>query len=147
MSEHHLTTTWRWLAEALGLAVFVTFSLGAAALAHLGVLPTLDADALVPGVVILALVYGLSHLSGAHIQAALEARKVRSLKPGSLTLKHRLAGAASSEARAVHDTRLGASYDGALRRQGLSLRASPNLVSETDENVLPSPSTQPVTPA
>ncbi len=66
MSEDHLTTARRWLADALGLAVFVAFSLSAALLAHLGVLPALAADALVPGLVILALVYGLSDLSGAH---------------------------------------------------------------------------------
>lgn len=70
MSEHHLLTARRWLAEALGLAAFVTFSLGAAVLASLGILPTLAADALVPGLVILALVYGLSDLSGAHFNPA-----------------------------------------------------------------------------
>ncbi|MDV6376524.1 MIP/aquaporin family protein [Deinococcus arenicola] len=70
MSEHHLDVAQRWLAEALGLAVFVIFSLGAAALAQFGVLPELVAGALVPSLVILALVYGLSDLSGAHFNPA-----------------------------------------------------------------------------
>lgn len=68
MSEFRLGTARRWLAEALGLAVFVTFSLGA--VAQLGILPELVANALVPGLVILALVYGLSDLSGAQFNLA-----------------------------------------------------------------------------
>ncbi|AZI45017.1 aquaporin family protein (plasmid) [Deinococcus psychrotolerans] len=70
MSETHWATARRWVAEALGLSGFVAFSLSAAVLAQLGVLPTLAADALVPGLVILALVYGLSDLSGAHFNPA-----------------------------------------------------------------------------
>ncbi|OLV16481.1 MIP/aquaporin family protein [Deinococcus marmoris] len=60
----------RWLDEGPGLAVFVAFSLGAAALSQGGILPELAAAALVPALVILALVYGLSDLSGAHFNPA-----------------------------------------------------------------------------
>jgi glycerol uptake facilitator-like aquaporin len=70
MASRQLVVLRCWLAEALGLAVFVSFSLGSVALARTGVLPELAASALVPGLVILALVYGLSDVSGAHFNPA-----------------------------------------------------------------------------
>ena len=60
------------------------------------------------------------------MKAALAARKTRGLqlgKPESLTIEARIAGAATSKARAVTDIRPVAAYAGALRAQGLSLRA------------------------
>ena len=60
-----------WLAEALGIGIFVAFSQGAGALAQRGVLPDAGAVALVPGLVILALIFGLSDLSGAHFNPAI----------------------------------------------------------------------------
>ncbi|MGY2896004.1 glycerol uptake facilitator-like aquaporin [Deinococcus sp. UYEF24] len=70
MDRQLLITLRCWLAEALGLTLFVTFSLGAAALARVGLLPELAANSLVPGLVVLALVYGLSDVSGAHFNPA-----------------------------------------------------------------------------
>ncbi|WP_161883535.1 recombinase family protein [Deinococcus alpinitundrae] len=67
-----------------------------------------------------------AQLISARTKAALGARKARGLKlgkPENLTLEHRLAGPASSKARAVHDRRTVAAYAGSLRRQGLRLRA------------------------
>ena len=71
-----------------------------------------------------------AQLISARTKAALGARKARGLtlcKPENLSHEHRLAGAASSKARAVHDMRTVAAYVGTLRQQGLSLRkiASP----------------------
>lgn len=63
--------SWRpWLAEALGTGLLVAFGIGAVALARAGVLPELAANTLAPGLVILALVYLLSDLSGAHFNPA-----------------------------------------------------------------------------
>jgi len=66
-----------------------------------------------------------AQLISARTKAALGARKARGLKlgkPENLTHEHRLAGAASSEARAVHAMRTVAAYAGTVRQQGLSLR-------------------------
>ncbi len=60
-----------------------------------------------------------------HTKAALGARKARGLKlgkPENLSYEYRLAGAASSKARAVHDMRTVAIYAGTLKLQRLSLR-------------------------
>ncbi|MGM9319463.1 recombinase family protein [Deinococcus aquaticus] len=67
-----------------------------------------------------------AQLISARIKAALAARKARGLKlgkPENLTAEARLAGAATSRALAVADMRPVAAYAGALRAQGLSLRA------------------------
>lgn len=67
-----------------------------------------------------------AQLISARTKAALAARKARGLKlgkPENLTVEARLAGAAASKARAVSDMRTVAAYAGALRGQGLSLRA------------------------
>lgn len=67
-----------------------------------------------------------AQLISSRTKAALAARKVRGLKlgrPENLTVEARLAGAAASKARAVSDMRTVAAYAGALRGQGLSLRA------------------------
>ncbi|OOV11981.1 recombinase family protein [Deinococcus sp. LM3] len=67
-----------------------------------------------------------AQLISARTKAALAARKARGLtlgKPENLTVEARLAGAATSRARAVADMRPVAAYAGALRAQGLSLRA------------------------
>jgi len=67
-----------------------------------------------------------AQLISARTKAALAARKARGLtlgKPENLTEQARLAGSATSRARAIHDMRTVAAYAGALRSQGLSLRA------------------------
>ena len=70
MSEHR-PPVWRaWLAEALGTALLVLGGLSGVALANAGVLPKLAAYSVAPGLTILALVYMLSDLSGAHLNPA-----------------------------------------------------------------------------
>ena len=67
-----------------------------------------------------------AQLISARTKAALAARKARGLKlgkPENLTLEARKKGAAASRQRAVQDMRSVAAYAGALREQGLSLRA------------------------
>ncbi|MVN87612.1 resolvase [Deinococcus sp. HMF7620] len=67
-----------------------------------------------------------AQLISARTKAALAARKARGLKlgkPENLTPAARQAGAASTFTRAVQDMRTVAAYAGALRAQGLSLRA------------------------
>ncbi|WP_415814567.1 recombinase family protein, partial [Deinococcus marmoris] len=68
-----------------------------------------------------------AQLISARTKAALAARKARGLKlgkPENLTPEARQAGAAASKARAISDMRTVAAYAGALRSQGLSLRAT-----------------------
>ena len=68
-----------------------------------------------------------AQLISARTKAALAARKARGLKlgkPENLTPEARQAGAAASRARAISDMRTVAAYAGALRSQGLSLRAT-----------------------
>ena len=67
-----------------------------------------------------------AQLISARTKAALAARKARGLKlgkPENLTAEARQAGSAASKARAISDMRTVAAYAGALRGQGLSLRA------------------------
>lgn len=67
-----------------------------------------------------------AQLISARTKAALAARKARGLKlgkPENLTVEARLLGAAASKSRAIADMRTVAAYAGALRGQGLSLRA------------------------
>ncbi len=62
---------WRpWLAETLGTALLTVGGLSGVALANAGVLPKLAAYSVAPGLTILALVYMLSDLSGAHLNPA-----------------------------------------------------------------------------
>lgn len=55
------------VAEALGTFVLTLASLGALLLAHQGLLPEVAASALTPGLVVLAMIYALGDVSGAHI--------------------------------------------------------------------------------
>jgi len=67
-----------------------------------------------------------AQLISARTKAALGARKARGLtlgRPENLTLEARQAGALTGKERAVRDMRTVAAYAGALRGQGLSLRA------------------------
>ena len=67
-----------------------------------------------------------AQLISSRTKAALGARKARGLSLGkaeNLNLEARQAGAKTNLSRAVHDMRTVAAYAGALRRQGLSLRA------------------------
>ncbi|WP_232220891.1 MIP/aquaporin family protein [Deinococcus geothermalis] len=58
------------VAEALGTFLLTFASVGALLLAQLGFLPELAAAALTPGLVVLAMIYALSDVSGAHINPA-----------------------------------------------------------------------------
>jgi DNA invertase Pin-like site-specific DNA recombinase len=67
-----------------------------------------------------------AQLISSRTKAALGARKARGLSLGkaeNLNLEARQAGAKTNQTRAVHDMRTVAAYAGALRAQGLSLRA------------------------
>jgi DNA invertase Pin-like site-specific DNA recombinase len=67
-----------------------------------------------------------AQLISARTKAALAARKARGLKlgkPENLTAEAQRRGAEASKQRAVHDMRTVAAYAGALRSQGLTLRA------------------------
>ena len=76
--------------------------------------------------VMAAVVEREAQLISSRTKAALGARKARGLTLGkaeNLNLAARQAGAKTNLGRAVHDMRTVAAYAGALRRQGLSLRA------------------------
>ncbi|AFD28129.1 Resolvase (plasmid) [Deinococcus gobiensis I-0] len=67
-----------------------------------------------------------AQLISARTKAALAARKARGLKlgkPENLTVEAQRRGAEASKQRAVQDMRTVAAYAGALRSQGLTLRA------------------------
>lgn len=67
-----------------------------------------------------------AQLISVRTKAALAARKARGLKlgkPENLTAEAQRRGAEASKQRAVHDMRTVAAYAGALRSQGLTLRA------------------------
>ena len=67
-----------------------------------------------------------AQLISSRTKAALGARKARGLKlgkPENLTLEARKLGAETSRQRAIRDMRTVAAYAGALRKQGMTLRA------------------------
>ena len=67
-----------------------------------------------------------AQLISSRTKAALGARKARGLKlgkPENLTLEARKAGAETTRQRAIRDMRTVAAYAGALRKQGMTLRA------------------------